>query len=73
MQSLVRRMRRAPVGQQIQDRIHFRSGGESDVTEASVSEDGECAVDDAKENGHGHSSAVVQSSPNHDAMRNQEN
>ena len=41
--------------------------------EALISEDGECAVDDAKENGHDHSSDVVQSSPNHDAMRNQEN
>lgn len=40
--------------------------------EALVSEDGECAVDDAKEYGHAHSRAVVQSSPNHDAMRNQE-
>lgn len=66
-------MRRAPSAQQVQAKTPVRSEEVSGVMEAVVSEDGECAVDDAKENGHAHSSAVVQSSPNHDAMRNLEN
>lgn len=52
-------MRRAPSAQQVQSDTHVRSGRVSEVMAALLSEDGECAVANAKENGHARSSAVV--------------